>query len=167
MRKVVGKIFKFIHFKFLLFGRGRFSFYGVLSASLHHTTSCMAYLVLQKNENTKIWYLKFFCTLIPLKTSAANKVTALRNAPGIYIVDLDCWRIPTACGACMRYPRWLGTGGQKTYRLYYKNEVCCSSCFCIVSNLIRSSFMGKRNIQGRFWAYIWVNWIKRHEIIHG
>ena len=54
-----------------------------------------------------------------------------------------------------------GTRGQNTYILCYKNAVSCSSCLRIGSKFIRSTFMGKRNIQQRFWAYIWVNFGKK------
>ena len=38
----------------------------------------------------------------------------------------------------------------KDYRFYYENDVFRSSCCRIVSKLIQSSFMGKRNLPRRF-----------------
>ena len=80
----------------------------------------------------------------------------------IDIIDIDCWRIPSAGGAYMINPR-----GQKDYRFYYGNEHICSFCRRIVSKLNQSSFMGKRNLPRSSGAYIWVNKIKSREVIHG
>ena len=82
----------------------------------------------------------------------------------INIVDLDYWRNLPHVGSAWEIQDG-GTRGQKAYRLYYKNGFFCSSCLCISLKFTRSSFMEKKNIQWRFWAYIWENWIKRRKII--